>query len=172
MTGSAERVSVVVMGVSAAGKSSVGAALAQRLGLEFIDGDDLHSAQNRAKMASGTPLNDEDREPWLDVVGRTLAHASGDGLVVACSALRRRYRERIRSQQPSSFFIHLDGAPGLLAARAAGRSDHFMPSSLLDSQLATLEGLEADERGVRLDVSGSVSEIVDQAIAALSLNYV
>ena len=137
---------VVVMGVSAAGKSAVGHATAAVLGLDFVDGDDLHPPANVAKMASGQPLSDGDRQPWLDRIGRRLA-SSTDGIVIACSALKATYRAQIRTQahQPIRF-IHLDVARDALNQRLATRTGHFMPASLLDDQLATLEwpGEEAD----------------------------
>lgn len=146
---------VVVMGVSGSGKSTVGRLTADALGVPFVDGDDLHPSANVAKMASGTPLTDEDRAPWLDAVGRTLAEAGGAGLVVACSALKRAYRDRIRAAAPAAFFAELDGSVALLTERVTGRPGHFMPPSLLASQVATLEPVGADEGGVRLDVAES-----------------
>jgi len=143
---------VVVMGVSGSGKSTVGALVAAELGVVFVDGDALHPAANVAKMASGIPLTDADREPWLDAVGRTLADAPAEGLVVACSALKRAYRDRIRSHAPTALFAELDGTEAELAARMV-RPGHFMPPSLLASQLATLQPLQDDEPGLRLDVA-------------------
>src|SRR4051794_13921955 len=138
-----ERVPLIcVMGVSAVGKSTVGVALAEQLGVPFTDADALHSEANRAKMTAGTPLTDDDRWPWLDAVGEQFRRGAGsDGLVMACSALRRVYRDRIRSVAPEVVFVHLHGSPELLGARAGARTDHFMPPALLDSQLATLEAL-------------------------------
>jgi len=159
---------VCVMGVSAAGKSTVGAALAQALQVPFADADDLHPQANRTKMASGTPLTDDDRWPWLDAVGACFA-ASGDGLVMACSALRRVYRDRIRAHAPEVVFVHLDGTRELFAARATARTDHFMPASLLTSQLDTLERLDPDEVGVVADVAAPVDEIVARVAAALAV---
>lgn len=157
---------VVVMGVSAAGKSSVGIALAALLGVPFADADDLHPPANVAKMASGVPLDDADRAPWLDLVGRALADAP-TGLVVACSALRRSYRDRLRAAAPGVVFVHLHGAPDLLAARAAARAGHFMPPALLESQLATLEPLAPDEAGIVLDVAASPDAIAAEADSRL-----
>lgn len=149
---------VVVMGVSGAGKSTVGAALAGRLGAPFVDGDDLHPPANVAKMAAGTPLDDDDRRPWLEAVGAWLVeHPDG---VAACSALRRRYRDLLRHSAPSTRFLMLDGSPELIARRQAGRPGHFMPASLLASQLAELEPLGADEDGATVDVELGVEEIV------------
>ncbi|GAA1993346.1 gluconokinase [Microbacterium pumilum] len=159
---------VCVMGVSAAGKSTVGAALAGVLGVPFADADDLHSDANRSKMASGIPLGDEDRWPWLDAVGGHFQEHRATGLVMACSALRRVYRDRIRAVAPDVVFVHLDGSRELLAARAAARTDHFMPAALLNSQIATLEPLAADERGLVADVGMPVSDLVDDVAARLS----
>lgn len=156
---------IVVMGVSAAGKSTVAAWIAGSARLRFVDADDLHSAANKAKMAAGVPLDDDDRAPWLDVVGATLARARGRGIVIACSALKRVYRDRIRAVAPDAFFVFLDGDHDVLRQRASGRAGHFMPPSLLDSQLATLEPLDSDERGARVDVDHSVEEVCAQALA-------
>ncbi|WP_228385574.1 MULTISPECIES: gluconokinase [Microbacterium] len=158
------RPSVVVMGVSAAGKSTVSRLLAERLGMDFLDADDLHPASNRAKMSSGTPLTDEDRLPWLDRVGEELALRSASGAVIACSALRRVYRDRIRARVPGAVFVHLHGSDSLLAERAAGRTDHFMPPSLLRSQIDTLEALEPDEIGVTIDVAPAPEQIARAAV--------
>ena len=158
---------VCVMGVSAAGKSTVGRTLADALGVPFADADDLHSDANRAKMAAGTPLTDDDRWPWLDAVGEHLQAARDTGLVIACSALRRAYRDRIRSIAPAVVFVHLDGTRELLAARIAARTDHFMPSTLLESQLATLEPLEPDEAGLVMDVGMPVVDLVGRVAARL-----
>ncbi|RFA09830.1 gluconate kinase [Subtercola boreus] len=155
------------MGVSGSGKSTVGAALASALGVDFIDGDDLHSAANTAKMASGVPLTDTDRQPWLEAVGHVLHSEPGAGPVVACSALRRVYREVLRGAAPDAVFLHLAAGADLLRARLVHRENHFMPPALLASQLGTLEPLEADERGVVLDTAGGVDEVVLQAIVWL-----
>lgn len=152
-------VRVVVMGVSGSGKSTVGRLVADALGAGFVDGDDLHPAANVAKMSQGIPLTDDDREPWLRAVGRTLADAGPAGMVVACSALKRSYRDLIRSEAPGAFFAELDGDRALLAERMI-RPGHFMPASLLDSQLATLEPLQPGEEGVRLDVAEPPEEVV------------
>lgn len=149
----------VVMGVSAAGKSTVSRLLAEHLGTDLLDADDLHPDENRARMSAGIALTDEDRMPWLDRVGDELAARSESGAVVACSALRRTYRERLRARAPGVVFVHLHGSDELLAERAARRIDHFMPSSLLRSQLDTLEALESDEIGVTIDVSASPDAI-------------
>jgi gluconokinase len=152
---------LVVMGVSGSGKTSVGIALAAALGVPFRDADDLHPATNVAKMAAGIALTDDDRMPWLALVGAELATAS-KGLVIACSALKRVYREAILAEAPSTRFVFLDGSRGLLESRMQHRHGHFMPASLLASQLATLEPLAEDEPGVRipLDEHATVSSIV------------
>lgn len=155
---------IVVMGVSGSGKSTVGAMLADALGATFTDGDSLHPAANVAKMAAGIPLDDADRLPWLDAVGDTLAVAGSAGAVVACSALKRSYRERILAKAPTARFVELDGSRSLLAGRMSARGDHFMPTSLLDSQLATLEPLEADEPGMRVSIADGPDEIVAQVL--------
>jgi gluconokinase len=152
-------VEIVVMGVSGSGKSTVGKGLAEALGCAFVDGDDLHPAANVAKMTAGIPLTDADREPWLRAVGRTLASGGDAGVVVACSALKRSYRDLIRSVAPGTVFAELDGTRELLEERVI-RPGHFMPASLLDSQLATLEPLEPDEGGVRLDIAEPPAELV------------
>jgi carbohydrate kinase (thermoresistant glucokinase family) len=158
-------VRVVVMGPSGSGKSAVGLALAQRLGLPFVDADDLHPAANVTKMAAGIPLDDDDRMPWLDVVAATLHDASG-GAVMACSALARRYRDRIRAGAAGVVFVELR-VPQDELARRMGSREHFMPSSLLASQLRTLEHLEPEEPGVVVAGDPPLVEVVDAAAAAL-----
>lgn len=162
LSGARLRPLLVVMGVSGSGKSTIGSLLAERLGIPFQDADDLHPAANVAKMAAGHPLTDDDRMPWLAGVGGELAAAT-DGLVIACSALKRSYRRVILAAAPATRFVFLEGSRELLESRVQHRSGHFMPASLLDSQLATLEPLDADEPGVtvRLDERRSVDDIVD-----------
>ncbi|GAB3616491.1 gluconokinase [Okibacterium endophyticum] len=158
---------LVVMGVSGSGKSTIGALIAAELDVPFIDGDSLHPLVNIEKMAAGEALDDEDRAPWLAAVGRTMAGAGEHGLVVACSALRRAYRDIIRENDPTCVFIHLSGDAAVLSARLEGRSGHFMPESLLASQLDTLEGLEPDEPGVVVDIGRPIREIVRRAVEAV-----
>ena len=168
MTGERRPAPVVVMGVSAVGKSTVGLELARRLGSASTNADDLHPEASRAKMRAGVPLDDEDRRPWLDAVGAVLGAADcGASVVVACSALRRTYRDRLLAAEPSTRFVHLDAAPAVLTERATARSGHFMPPGLLGSQLATLEPLGPDEPGFRIDVDMPVDAIVAAALAAL-----
>lgn len=157
---------LVVLGVSGAGKTVVGTALAERLDLPFRDGDDLHTDQARAKMSAGEALDDEDRWPWLERVGEWLADQA-DGGVVACSALKRSYRDLIRTHCPTAYFVHLHGDEALLTERQQRRKGHFMPSSLMASQLATLEPLQADERGTTVDVTPPVDDIVQELARAL-----
>lgn len=161
-----DRPVVVVMGVSGAGKSTVGAALAERLGVPFADGDDLHPAENIAKMSAGRPLDDADRGPWLEAVGRWLAGHAGSGGVITCSALKRSYRDLLRRFAPDAELVHLHGRHDVIARRQADRPGHFMPPSLLASQFAALEPLDDTvEAGVVLDVDGDVSSIVDRYLA-------
>lgn len=156
---------LVVMGVSAVGKSSVAAALADRLGVPWADADALHPPENIAKMAAGTPLTDADRWPWLDRVGQVLAGGAEAGVIVACSALRRGYRDRLRDAAPTAQFIHLAGEEHVLVARSRARAGHFMPPSLIASQLATLEALGDDEVGLVVGVDATVTDIVDSVVA-------
>jgi len=164
--GMTDRPLVVVMGVSGSGKSTVGAALAQRLRVPFADADDFHPPANIAKMTAGQPLDDHDRGPWLAAIGAWLAAHPGGG-VMSCSALKRSYRDRLRGHAPHVEFLHLDGTPEVIMARQASRPGHFMPASLLASQFATLEPLAADERGVVVDVAQSVDRIVERYVASI-----
>ena len=151
----------VVMGVSGSGKSTVGAALAQRLRVPFADADDFHPPANVEKMTAGEPLDDDDRYPWLEAIGRWLAEHCAEGGVMSCSALKRRYRDQLRRHCPGVEFLHLSGTPGVIGKRQASRPGHFMPASLLASQFDTLEPLEDDERGVSIDVDKSIDSVVD-----------
>ena len=155
---------IVAMGVSGSGKSTVGAALAQRLRVPFADADDFHPPANIAKMTAGEALDDDDRYPWLESIGEWLvAHRDGGGLM-SCSALKRKYREQLRRHAPEVEFVHLHGSREVIARRQASRPGHFMPASLLDSQFATLEPLAADEHGQVIDVDQSVDAIVQDYI--------
>ncbi len=169
-TPAADATPIVVMGVSGSGKTTVGLALAVRLGAEFLDADDLHPPENRAKMAAGHPLDDQDRLPWLHAVGQYMRDAASQGqrAIVACSALKRRYRDLLRTYVPDVPFVYLRGTPALLEARLEGRTNHFMPRSLLSSQLADLEPLDDDEPGVTVDVDADVARIVDEVVDALT----
>lgn len=169
MTGSGDLADspIVVMGVSGCGKSTIGSALAARLGRPFCDADDLHSLENTSKMAAGIALNDEDRRPWLVRVGERLSASASDGVpIVACSALKRAYRERLRTAAPETLFIHLEVSAAALAARVSHRAHEFMPSSLLASQLSTLEPLAADERGLTVPADRPVEEILAAIMSA------
>ena len=160
---------IIVMGVSGCGKTTIGDLVARELGVPFLDGDSLHPVENVAKMAAGTPLTDDDRWPWLATVGTELANAGDGGMVLACSALRRSYRDAIRAQAPDTVFLHLHGSKEVLRARTEGRTGHFMPPALLDSQLATLEPLQADEAGVVVDIAAGVDEVVREALAGIAV---
>lgn len=151
---------IVVMGVSGSGKSTVGSALARRLRVPFVDADTLHPSANIAKMAAGEPLTDDDRYPWLEKVGEWLA-AHRAGGVASCSALKRKYRDRLRTHCPRVEFLHLNGSPELINRRMSARRGHFMPPALLRSQFDTLEPLGDDERGVTVDIGHDVDVIID-----------
>ncbi|MCX5192683.1 gluconokinase [Streptomyces sp. NBC_00249] len=164
---SSQRV-IVVMGVAGTGKSTVGRLLAEELGLPYAEGDAFHPAANVAKMSAGTPLDDADRLPWLDAIGEWIRNRAGrGGGVVAASCLKRAYRDRLRATAPGAVFVHLTGDRELVGRRMADRKGHFMPTSLLDSQFAVLEPLQADEPGTAVDVTGTPEEITARALAAL-----
>jgi gluconokinase len=162
---------LVVMGVAGSGKTSVGEALAERLGWPFVDGDAFHPETNRRKMAGGAPLTDEDRRPWLDAVAAEMRRLDEAGVsaVVACSALKRSYRDRLKAGAREVAFVHLAGTRELLATRIRARRGHFMPPELLDSQIATLEPPGADENAVTIDVAPQVATIVDEILRRLGL---
>ena len=151
---------IVVMGVSGSGKSTVGAALAQRLRVPFADADDFHPPANIAKMTAGEALDDTDRHPWLEAIGEWLAAHEDSGGVMSCSALKRKYRDQLRKHAPSVELLHLHGTREVIASRQASRPGHFMPASLLDSQFATLEPLAPDERGSTVEVDQPIDQIV------------
>ncbi|MEF9902432.1 gluconokinase [Streptomyces sp. P9-A2] len=160
---------VVVMGVSGSGKSTVGLLLARRLALPFLDADDLHPAANRAKMAAGRPLDDEDRRPWLMSLADWIREAtdSGRGGVVACSALKHVYRDLLRRAGTGVWFLHLALDRATADRRVAGRVGHFMPARLVDSQYAALEPLRPDEPGLTVDAATDPQAIVDEAANAV-----
>jgi gluconokinase len=153
---------IVVMGVSGCGKSTVGRRLAQGLGLRFVEGDELHPPRNVALMAAGTPLTDADRHDWLETIATALAQAAaqGQGLVVSCSALKRRYRDQLRRAAPDTVFVHLHGPTALLASRLQSRAGHYMPPTLLQSQLDTLEPPGVDEAVLVHDITPPPEAIV------------
>lgn len=157
----------VVMGVAGAGKSVVGSALARALGVDFVEGDAYHPPENVARMAAGIPLTDDDRLGWLRALAARLAvaAASNEGLVMACSALKRAYRDLLRAGDPSVRFILLHGSSALIGERLTQRRGHYMPASLLDSQLATLEIPAPDEHAWSCDVAGTPDEIVSSLLA-------
>ncbi|WP_314173742.1 gluconokinase [Streptomyces winkii] len=156
------------MGVSGSGKSTVGEALAERLGVPYAEADSFHPPANIRKMSAGTPLDDEDRRPWLDAIAVWLSEHAEHGGVVSCSALRRRYRDRLRASGARMFFLHLDGSEELIARRLEGRHGHFMPRTLLRSQFATLEPLDRDEHGAAVAIGGTSQEVTERALAALA----
>ena len=168
----ATRLALVVMGVSGGGKSTLAAALGNALALAVFEGDELHAPQSVQKMKNGQALSDEDRWPWLDRIGALLADTGRTpaGLVVSCSALKQAYRERLRQAGPPSQlrFVFLHGAPALIQARLAQRQGHYMPATLLASQLQTLEPPGLDESDVmHLDITAPVPELVGQVLSSL-----
>ena len=154
---------IVVMGVSGCGKSTLAQALATRLGLSFIEGDSLHSQRNVAVMAAGTALTDADRQEWLLAVAASLAQANTPGAVASCSALKRSYRDTLRERVPGLRFIHLNGSPDLIANRLRDREGHYMPASLLQSQLDTLEQPQPDEAVLTLALTLGTDQQADLA---------
>lgn len=160
---------LVVMGVSGVGKSSVAAELVRRTGWVFVEGDDLHPERNRAKMASGVPLDDDDRWPWLRRVAAWIGEqeATGRNAVVTCSALKRSYRDLLRDGHPSARFVHLLAPAELIAARITARRNHYMPPSLLESQLATLESLQPDEAGIEVETTGAPAAVAERVLQQL-----
>jgi gluconokinase len=156
----------VVMGVSGCGKSTVGAMLAARLGVRFVEGDAFHPARNVAKMSAGLPLDDDDRADWLRALAAEIeaARLAGTGIVLSCSALKRRYRDLLRQADPALRFAHLRGPRAVIAERMEGRSGHYMPPALLDSQLRDLEPLQHDEAGLHLDIGLPPQALVDRIV--------
>ncbi|WP_040337136.1 gluconokinase [Candidatus Blastococcus massiliensis] len=167
--GSFPPTTVVVMGVSGSGKTTVAVQLAERLNWEFAEGDDFHPRANVEKMAAGHPLDDDDRWPWLRTIGRWIdqREATGRSVVVTCSALKRSYRDLLREGRSSVWFAHVTADPDVIRDRIEHRSGHYMPASLLDSQLATLEPLGPDEAGAEISGAAPPDEVVDDLIAAL-----
>ncbi|MER9312735.1 gluconokinase [Mesorhizobium australicum] len=161
---------IVVMGVSGCGKTEVGVEIAARLGIAFVEGDTLHPRGNVEKMSAGIPLADDDRWPWLDLVGAALRQAreAGRGLVVSCSALKKSYRDRLRHVAGGPlFFVFLDGSRSLLQARLAARRDHFFPPALLDSQFGALEHPGDEKLVVTVDIDAPIDRIADATLQGL-----
>lgn len=154
---------IVVMGVSGSGKTTIGNLLSEKLDLPYRDGDDLHPQANIDKMAAGTPLTDEDRWPWLELVGQWLTDHP-DGGVIGCSSLKRSYRDLIREAAPEVKFVHVHGTRAVLDKRMSRRPGHFMPTSLLDSQLETLEELGPDEPGKVFDIADRAEVLAEKVV--------
>ena len=163
--------SVVLMGTAGAGKSTVMAALAERLGWPTLEGDSVHPAGNVAKLAAGVPLTDADRRPWLEAISAWIGDRERErrSSIVTCSALRRSYRDLLRRGHPWIWFVHLDVSRAILEDRMASRSGHFMPATMLESQLATLEPLEPGEPGSVLAADGPPGELAERIIDTLRL---
>jgi len=161
---------VVVMGVSGCGKSTVGRSLADELGATFLDADDFHPPANVERMRSGIALTDAERAGWLDALAARLAQArtAQEPVVLACSALKRSYRDALRRRAPALTLVHLTGSPALLAERITARSGHYMPPTLLPSQLATLETPADDEGAITLDVAAPTDDLIAVILRALS----
>jgi len=161
-----------VMGVSGAGKSVIGAALARALSVDFVEGDEYHPPENVGRMAAGIPLSDDDRFPWLRSLAERIraANDAGTGLVVACSALKRSYRDILRDESgmPELQFVFLRGSPALIATRLPGRHGHFMPPQLLDSQFAALEEPSPEEHAWVCDITDTPEQIVAALVARAS----
>ena len=162
---------IVVMGVSGSGKSTVAKGIATTTGWDFAEGDEFHPRANVEKMASGQPLTDDDRWPWLRLIGDWISErvSRGESAVVACSALKRAYRDLLRDGRPQVRFCHVKADPELIEERMENRDGHYMPASLLASQMAALEDLEHDEAGVVISNEGSRAEVLDRALRALGL---
>ena len=160
---------IVVMGVSGSGKTTVARGIARATGLLFAEADDFHSQANVDKMRSGEPLDDDDRRPWLNDLARWMSERAAEGrsTVIACSALKRAYRDALASGPPSIYFVHLHGSATLIESRISLRAGHYMPASLLRSQIDTLEPLEPDEAGVVVDVDAPLQDIMATAVRAV-----
>ncbi|WP_051540678.1 gluconokinase [Ahrensia sp. 13_GOM-1096m] len=168
MNASATSPSIIIMGVCGAGKSAIGAALAKHINRPFVEADDFHSTSNRTKMTNGIALTDADRTPWLEAVAKT-ALAANDGInpVIACSALKRSYRELLSTQLSGALFIHLSADRNILAERLQARKSHFVGVALLESQLASLEPLAKEENGITLDCNQPLTTIIEQIVTYL-----
>lgn len=163
---------VLLMGVSGTGKTAVGRLVAARLGLAFVDADSLHPVENVQKMSAGEPLSDADRRPWLDAVAQRMADSvGGAGLVVACSALKRAYRDRLRQAAPDLVLVWLTGPTALIRDRLTARTGHFMPAALLESQLATLEPPTPDEQPVVADITPPLEEVATWIAGSLASRF-
>ena len=162
---------VIVMGVSGSGKSTVAKGISTVMGWEFAEGDAFHSEANVAKMHSGQPLTDDDRWPWLESIGDWISgkEVAGESAVVTCSALRRVYRDLLRQDRPHVRFLHVEAPSAVIQDRMEHRPGHYMPASLLPSQLATLEPLAADEPGVSVTNEGTAAEVLSRSLHALGL---
>jgi len=159
---------VIIMGIQGSGKTTIGELLAQRLGVPFVDGDTLHSSKNKEWMASGRALSDAQRLPWLHAVGESLALAGGSGVVVACSALKRRYRDLLREHAPTMLTVFARGDIDLIHARITARRHEYMPPSLLPTQLEVLEEREDDEPGLTVDVAQTPEQIVERIMTMVT----
>ncbi len=162
---------LIVMGVAGAGKTTIAGLLSARLGCELADADEFHPPSNVAKMSAGIPLTDEDRWPWLDAIAAWIRarDEAGRTAVVTCSALKRAYRRVLQAASPHGLFVHLTGAPALIAERIGARRGHFMPPAMLASQLAILEPLGTDEPGITVDVAAAPEALADRILATLGL---
>ncbi|AKK04131.1 gluconokinase [Corynebacterium epidermidicanis] len=167
-------VHVVLMGVSGSGKTSVASLLHDQLGWPYAEADDFHPEANKAKMAAGHALNDDDRWPWLRTLRDWMSAQAVEkrSSIVTCSALKRSYRDLLREAEGTVLFVHLDGPIELIGERMSHRAGHFMPTSLLPSQFATLEPLEADENGLALNIEASPRDLADQILAVLNLKEI
>lgn len=156
---------IIIMGVSGCGKSTIGDALSKRLNIQFIDGDSLHPKSNVEKMKNGNPLTDEDRKEWLDSIGKIIANKNS---IIACSALKKKYRDQLRSYNNNLHFLHLYGNFSTIKDRMNKRSDHYMPISLLESQFATLEFPENEKLLTNISIENSIETIIDEYIRIIS----
>jgi gluconokinase len=159
---------IIIMGIQGSGKTTIGELLAQRLGVPFVDGDALHSTENKEWMASGRALSDAQRLPWLQAVGERLAVAGGSGVVVACSALKRSYRDLLREHAPTMLTIFARGDVELIRARITARRHEYMPTSLLPTQLEDLEERQDDEPGLTVDIAKTPEQIVEGIMSMIS----